>query len=267
MTVFSPVAGRDGLGLGPLALLPRVGDLAGQVQAVDAGVVALKVLPELLAQVIGEIFQALVVQGGLALPQVVHQQVTDWPAGELVTVDQLVGCQLPGRAELPQPRRRLFAEDPHLMQQPVEHRTVPGRRGVGAGLGIQQFQDVADGDAATMPPLAAMISEARRRAKSPAALEIAGSPAHRSRSRANPCRVTGPGKVADQGTLAGQAGHQPAQRGADEVGADRHPQRAGELARSHRERWPRSCSHRIGSCAQPAPAASAPLASQRSCQV
>src|ERR1019366_3149798 len=104
--------GRDGLGLGPLALLPPISNLAGQVQAVDAGVVALKVLPELLAQVVGEIFQAFVVQGGLTLPQVVHQQLTDWPAGELVTADQLTGGELPGRAELPQPRWRLFAEVP-----------------------------------------------------------------------------------------------------------------------------------------------------------
>ncbi len=71
------------------------------MQAVDAGVVVLKVLPELLAQVVGEILQAFVVQGGLTLPQVVHQQVTDWPADELVTVDQLIGRELPGRAELP----------------------------------------------------------------------------------------------------------------------------------------------------------------------
>ena len=44
--VFSPVAAGDRLRLGAQPLLPGVGDLGGQVQAVDAGMVAFEVLPE-----------------------------------------------------------------------------------------------------------------------------------------------------------------------------------------------------------------------------
>ena len=71
-----------------------VSNLRGQVQAADAGVMALEVLPEPAGQGRGKLPQAAVIQRGLPLLQVVHQQVADWPAGQVVTVDQLTGRAL-----------------------------------------------------------------------------------------------------------------------------------------------------------------------------
>ena len=142
----------DGLGLGPHPLLPRVGDLGAQVQAVDAGMVGFQVGPE-HAQPAGQLFQAGVVHRGLAFLQVVDQQVADRPAGQVVPVDHLLGGALARGAQLPQPRRRGRAEDPHLAQQPVAG-GGPGSGGAEhVGLGVQQLQDVADRDAGEHPAL------------------------------------------------------------------------------------------------------------------
>lgn len=51
-------------------LPPRGGDLWRQAQRVDARMVDFKILPESLGQVVGQVFQAVVVQAGLALTQV-----------------------------------------------------------------------------------------------------------------------------------------------------------------------------------------------------
>jgi len=56
----------DHRGLGLQTLLPGVGDLAGQTQRVDAGMVAFHVLPEPLAEVVRERAEAGVVQRRLA---------------------------------------------------------------------------------------------------------------------------------------------------------------------------------------------------------
>ena len=53
-----------------------------------------KVFPESPGQVVGQIFQAVVVQAGLTFVQVGDQQVPDRAAGEPVAVDQLLGCEL-----------------------------------------------------------------------------------------------------------------------------------------------------------------------------
>ena len=52
------------------------------MQAVDAGVVALEVCPEQVAEVVGEAVQAGVVQRGLAFAQIVHEQVADRAADQ-----------------------------------------------------------------------------------------------------------------------------------------------------------------------------------------
>lgn len=57
------------------------------MQAADAGMVLLEVGPEPLRQVVGEHLQAGVVHGGLAFAQVVHDQVTDGFALQVVAVD------------------------------------------------------------------------------------------------------------------------------------------------------------------------------------
>jgi hypothetical protein len=87
-------AGHDGLLPGPQTLLPGFGHVCGQVQAADAGVMALEVFPEPAGQGRGKLPQAAVIQRGLPLLQVAHQQVADWPAGQVVTVDQFFGRAL-----------------------------------------------------------------------------------------------------------------------------------------------------------------------------
>ena len=57
--------------------------------------VGLEVFPEQQAQVGRQRSQGGVVQGGLALAQVVHQQVADRAAGQVVAVDELVGGGCP----------------------------------------------------------------------------------------------------------------------------------------------------------------------------
>jgi hypothetical protein len=127
----------DGLRPGAKPLLPGGGYLSGKVQAGDARVVALQVLPEAPAQEVGQVVQACVVQRGLTLPQVVDQQVADRAALEVIAVDELFGGELAGGAEFPQPGWSLVAEDPHLVQHPWCHpmtrrgRRLPRRAGPG----------------------------------------------------------------------------------------------------------------------------------------
>jgi hypothetical protein len=71
------LSGRDLLRPGLQPLLPGGGDLGGQPERVDAGVVVFDVGPELAAELVDERLQTDVVQGGLALLQILHQQVTD----------------------------------------------------------------------------------------------------------------------------------------------------------------------------------------------
>ena len=122
------------------------GHLRGQVQAGDAGVMAFKVFPEPACQGGGKLPQAAVIQCRLALLQVVHQQVTDRPAGQVVPVDQLLGGALARSCQLPQHLRCSGFEDPHPVEHPVEPRPVRHRLGMRAGLGVQQLQDVTNGD-------------------------------------------------------------------------------------------------------------------------
>ena len=138
--------GGDGLRLGAHPLFPGAGDLGAEVQAADAGMMGFQIRPE-HAQAAGELHQAAVVHRGLAFPQVVHEQVTDGLAGELVTVDQFLGRALPRSAQLAQPGRRCRAEDPHLAEQPVAGGAVTSGRTADVGLGVQQLKEIPDGDA------------------------------------------------------------------------------------------------------------------------
>ena len=137
--------GGDGLLLDPHALLPPVGDVGGQAQAVDTGMVGFQVSPE-HAQAAGQLLQAAVVHRWLAFPQVIDEQVTDGLAGKLVTVDHLLRGALARGAQLAQPRGRCRAEDPHLAQQPVAGGIIGPGRALHPGLGVQQLQDIADPD-------------------------------------------------------------------------------------------------------------------------
>ena len=149
---LAAVGQGDGLGLGPQPPLPPLGGLGAQVQAVDAGVVGFEVGPE-HAEPVGELFQAGVIDRGLAFFEVVDEEVTDGQAGQVVPVDHLLGGALARGAQFPQPRRRGGAEDPHLVQHPVAG-GGPGPDGAEqVSLGVQQLQQVADLDAGEFPAL------------------------------------------------------------------------------------------------------------------
>src|SRR5437773_1875258 len=62
------------------------GDVRGQAERADARVMGLQVLPEAQRQRAGQARQGVVVNAGLALAQVVREQVTDGPAGQIVAV-------------------------------------------------------------------------------------------------------------------------------------------------------------------------------------
>jgi hypothetical protein len=202
----------DGLRPGAQPLFPGGCHPGGKIQAGDARVVALQVLPEAPAQEVGEVLQAGVVQRGLTLSQVVDQQVTDRAAPERVAVDELVGGELARSAEFPQPGWRLVAEDSHLVQQPVEHRGVARRPGAGPGLCVQQFQDIAGRD---RPDSAALGRDDQRRAVHglpPGRRGDAGLVVAQRLQLPEPFPVTGPGQAADQGAVTpGISGYQPAQ--------------------------------------------------------
>ena len=107
---------------------------------------AFEVFPEPAGQGGRKLPQAAVIQCGLTLLQVVHQQVTDRPAGQVVTVDQLPGSALARSCQLPQHLRCRGFEDPHPVEHPVEPRPMRHRLGMRAGLGVQQLHDVTNGD-------------------------------------------------------------------------------------------------------------------------
>ena len=200
------------------------------MQAVDPGVVLLEVGPEPLRQVVGEVLQAGVVHRGLAFPQVVHEQVTDGPAAQLVAVDQFARRELARGAERPQPPGRLVSEDPQLAQHPVEDLVILGRAGEALGLAVHQFQRVADGDIGQHAALggddlgAAPQREARGNGG-----HVRVGVAQLAKTR-EPEGVAGAGQVAGQRALAGRACHQAAQRGADKIAADHQDQRSGQLS-------------------------------------
>src|SRR5206468_2115631 len=110
--------GAGGGGFDLDALLPSVGDVRGQAQRVDAGVVDLQVVPEPSGEVAGQFVHGDVVHGGLAFAQVLHQQVPHRPAGDVVPVDQLIDAALAGAP----PERadggwRVGREDPGVVEQ------------------------------------------------------------------------------------------------------------------------------------------------------
>ena len=226
--------GGNGLRLGAHALFPGVGDLGTEVQAVDAGMVGFEVRPE-HAQAAGELLQAAVVHRGLAFPQVVHEQVTDGPAGELVTVDQFGGRALPCGAQLAQPGRRCRAEGPHLAEQPVAGGAFASGRAVDVCLGVQQLKEIPDGDAGEHAALGGQDDRS--------SLQRAG--AGRGRHGRGGAAVTQRPQpresfgVAERGHGAGKlgvlasAGYQPGQGGAHDAGADRRDQRRDQR-RGHR---------------------------------
>ena len=188
--------------------------------------VELEVAPEQRAERVGELVQGGVVDGGLAFAQVVHQQVPDRLAGDGVAVDQLLAAELAlGLQHLP--GRSSLTEDARGPQQLVEVRAggivaaqqLPGD--------LQQFQAVADGDVSDLAALGGQDGRdaAQRQLRGVAVDAVL---------LADRGQDGEPGRVADAGHLRGQAGRggrrqQPAQAGADHVGAEKqHDRPAGQ---------------------------------------
>jgi hypothetical protein len=142
----SAVGAGDGRVFGAHPLLPLPDDVRGEAETVSVGVVVLDVLPEALAKVVGERLQAVVVQSGLAFTEIVHQEVTDGTAAQSVAVDQFLGGPLSSVADLAQILRGILSQGPELVQQPVEHLGSRRHPLENPGLGLEELQDVADGD-------------------------------------------------------------------------------------------------------------------------
>ena len=217
-----PAAGRaDGPCLD--ALLPGGGDVGGQVQGADAGVVGLQVLPEPLAQRDGHAHQGAVVDAGLPLEQVVHEEVPDRAAGQVVAVDHLLGGELSGEpaAEHPDRGRGTGREGPGCGQELVEERAERVGLGPGGEHGLaaaQQLDAVAGGDGGDGAALGG------HHHRDPLQRQVEGLPPGRADL---PQRGQGrhPGRVADPAHLVGEADRrrrrqQPGQAGADHVAAD-----------------------------------------------
>jgi hypothetical protein len=228
--VVSPVAVVTVFSPGAQSLLPRGGDLGCQVEALDAGMVAFEVFPEHVPQVRGEASQAAVVQRRCAFAQVVHQQVTNRPAGEVEPVDELGGGALTGAAQLLQPWRRVRPQDSRLVQRPIERDAVGHRAAVGRGLGVEQLQDIPDGD---LGDHAAVGGEddrgtvqrvpSRRGGQVPVPIAHLPQPGE---SRG----VTGESHASGEGPAAGHRADEPRGARPQDVGADRDRQRRAQRA-------------------------------------
>lgn len=223
---------------GPQPLFPSPGDIGRQAQAVDTGVVAFQVPPEHVAQVRGQGSQAAVVQHRLPFSQVIHEQVTNRPAGQLVAVDEFLAGQLPAAAHLLQGRWRVRAQDAHAVQRAVERDGMSHRSPVRVGLGIEQIHDVTDGDLGDAASLGAQqdrgpVPRVSRRCGGQVGILIAGAP-----QPGEPLTVPGIGHGAGQRTPAGHRADEPVDAGANDIGADRDRQRrADRIERGVRE-WP-----------------------------
>ena len=174
-----------------------------------------QVAPEQAGQSAGQAAQRRVVNRRLAFPQVVDDQGADRLAGDGITVDQLVDCQLPGRLECPDGGRCRRREGPQGMQQLVEVRA-----GVAAAIGKagQQFQAVADGDAGDHAALGGQErgDPARRQVLGGRAGRV-GTRQHGERGEAG--RVAGPGHLGCE-VFRGLGTEQPRQAGPDDITAD-----------------------------------------------
>ena len=225
------------------------------------------------ARTCGQVAQGGVVDRGLAFAQVVHEQVADRPAGDAVAVDQLLAVSCPGVLNARtvagppagRPRRRAAAGRSTGC-------ALPPPRDASASS-VQQFHAVADGDVAdrgrpwrpgsprsgATPGAWCACWTRRARQIAASAANPAGSRA-RAISAARLCR----GRRRQQPTQA-RADARPRRSAAARHGAgDVQPDVLGV-------RWLRQPVLRlpcIGSRRQAGlPAASAPLASHRSCQV
>jgi hypothetical protein len=146
--LFPAITGSSRPGFGHHPLLPGSGNIAGQLQRVDAGVMGLQVRPEQLAEQVSVTLQRREVHRRLTLAQVVDQHVAHRPAGDPVAVDQLLAAGLPAAGEHLD-RRCVRAEATVRAQELVEQRAI----GVSIGRGAHPLGDGEKFDAVADPHL------------------------------------------------------------------------------------------------------------------
>ncbi len=108
------------------ALLPASCHLVGKVQRVDAGLVQLQVPPEQQHQFAGQLADRGVVHPGLALVQVVDQEVPHRDARDLVAVDELLDAELAPSGRRVDGGRGIGRHDAGLEQQSIPMRVLAG---------------------------------------------------------------------------------------------------------------------------------------------
>ena len=231
LDLFAGGRGR-GAGAGHHPLLPCRGDLAGQLEGVDAGMVGLQIGPEQLAQQVGEALQRW------RSPPRAGVRAGSRPARRAPGGRRSgSGRSAARRSAGPRPENISIAagasaaQDPVVAQQLVEQRAV-GMRLAGGGAHVrgdlQELDAVTDPDRGDRPPLAARMTATRPgpAARSASDPPLRAQPGQRRERR----RVPGAGHLGGQpATCRGEA-QQPAQTGPDHVGADQHQQTAGSGA-------------------------------------
>jgi hypothetical protein len=228
-----PGAAAGGDDLDPL--FPCGGDRGGEPDVVDAGVVQLEVFPEQAPELVGELAQGAVVEPDLAFAQVIHQQVADRPAGDVVAVDELLDRQL--------------AVGP-------EH--ADGGGGV-CREHLQRVKGLVEAQVVAPAPVAdSLLGDELQQLKAVAGRDVADKPAFGGHDRGDPAEDLHPGhrlglvpgpfrarvdQRAQLGEAAGitGAGHfrgqvpdrggdaKPFQRRTDHIAADQGPQGAAEV--------------------------------------
>jgi hypothetical protein len=151
----SPVRRGDGALLGCQVFLPLSGDLRWEADGVDVRRQGFDLGPEQSGQGAAGRIEAGVVQRGLPLAQVVHDQVAHRRAAQPVAVHQLLDAQLPtGEPEGADGGRRVGREDAQCPQPQVEVDLLLAAAGLHPPLGVDQLDAVADGDLVDAPAFA-----------------------------------------------------------------------------------------------------------------
>jgi hypothetical protein len=207
-------------------LLPCRGDVAGQLQRIDAGVVRLQIGPEQFPEQVGQPLQGGEVHRRLAFAQVVDQHVAHRPAGDAVAVDQLLAAGLATAGEHFDRGGRVRAEVTVRAQQLIEQRAVgvPVGGGTGARGGGEQFQAIANPH---RRDVAALDGHDDRDVGQRLLLALLSDPALTQRGERAP--IAGAGHLGGEVVPRRGEPQQPVQAGPDHLGADQHQQPRGQV--------------------------------------
>ena len=174
------------------------------------------------------------------------------------------GAQLPQPWPAP-PGRRCPSRAAAGRQAAAPTRWLP----CSLSLGVQQLEDVTDGDVGEHAALGGHDDRGPAAACGPASPRVTpGSASHERPQPGEPCGVAGRGHARASAAVVTSTSRQPPSEGRSDVGADRASQRRRQHVQPRGQRCPRAGqpARRPAAASRP-PRASAPLASQRSCQV